>query len=82
MAISSKGKAKMSKNHHQRNGMMNTMRITKMKMIMIDVLENKYNFFVYIFNLNYMGNQILGRRSRNFYRGFNKRQLSYLKQKF
>ena len=62
--------------------MINTMKNTKMKTILIDVLENKYNFFVCIFNLNYMGNQILGKRSRNFYRGFNKRQLSYLKQKF
>ena len=50
--ISSKGKVKMSKNHRQRNGTMNTMRNTKMKTIMIDVLENKYNFFVCIFNLN------------------------------
>lgn len=29
-----------------------------------------------------MGNKILGRRSRSFYRGFNERQVDYLKQKF
>lgn len=29
-----------------------------------------------------MGNKILGKRSRNFYKGFNQRQLNYLKDKF
>lgn len=29
-----------------------------------------------------MGNKILGKRSRNFYRGFNDRQINYLKEKF
>ncbi len=29
-----------------------------------------------------MGNQILGRRGRNFYKGFNDNQLEYLKEKF
>jgi len=29
-----------------------------------------------------MGNKILGKRSRTFYRGFNPRQLEYLKDKF
>lgn len=29
-----------------------------------------------------MGNKILGKRSRNFYKGFNERQLDYLKEKF
>lgn len=39
-----------------------------------------------IINLNLklhkMGNKILGRRSRSFYKGFNERQVDYLKQKF
>lgn len=29
-----------------------------------------------------MGNKVLGRRSRSFYRGFNERQVDYIKQKF
>ena len=29
-----------------------------------------------------MGNKILGRRSRSFYKGFNDRQMDYLRQKF
>jgi hypothetical protein len=29
-----------------------------------------------------MGNKILGRRSRSFYKGFNEKQVDYLKQKF
>lgn len=29
-----------------------------------------------------MGNKILGKRSRSFYKGFNERQLVYLKEKF
>ena len=29
-----------------------------------------------------MGNKILGKRSRSFYRGFNDRQVDYIKQKF
>lgn len=29
-----------------------------------------------------MGNKILGKRSRSFYKGFNERQLTYLKEKF
>ena len=29
-----------------------------------------------------MGNIILGKRSRNFYKGFNDRQLNYIKEKF
>lgn len=29
-----------------------------------------------------MGNKILGKRSRNFYKGFNERQLNYLRDKF
>jgi hypothetical protein len=29
-----------------------------------------------------MGNKVLGRRSRSFYKGFNERQIDYLKQKF
>jgi hypothetical protein len=29
-----------------------------------------------------MGNKILGKRSRSFYRGFNDRQVEYLKEKF
>lgn len=29
-----------------------------------------------------MGNKILGKRSRSFYKGFNERQLAYLKEKF
>jgi len=29
-----------------------------------------------------MGNKILGKRSRNFYKGFNERQLTYLRDKF
>lgn len=29
-----------------------------------------------------MGNKILGRRSRSFYKGFNDKQIDYLKQKF
>lgn len=29
-----------------------------------------------------MGNKILGKRSRNFYKGLNDRQLSYIKEKF
>ncbi len=29
-----------------------------------------------------MGNKVLGRRSRSFYKGFNERQVDYLKQKF
>lgn len=33
-------------------------------------------------NSNQMGNKILGKRSRNFYKGFNERQLTYLRDKF
>ena len=29
-----------------------------------------------------MGNKILGRRSKSFYRGFNEKQINYLKEKF
>jgi hypothetical protein len=29
-----------------------------------------------------MGNKILGKRSRNFYKGFNERQVNYIKDKF
>ena len=29
-----------------------------------------------------MGNKILGKRSRSFYKGFNERQLDYIKEKF
>ena len=29
-----------------------------------------------------MGNQILGKRSRNFFKGFNERQVDYIKEKF
>ena len=29
-----------------------------------------------------MGNKILGKRSRSFYKGFNDRQMDYLRQKF
>lgn len=29
-----------------------------------------------------MGNKILGKRSRSFYKGFNQRQLDYLHDKF
>ena len=29
-----------------------------------------------------MGNKVLGKRSRSFYRGFNERQIDYLQQKF
>ncbi len=29
-----------------------------------------------------MGNQILGKRSRSFYMGFNQRQVDYIKEKF
>lgn len=29
-----------------------------------------------------MGNKILGKRSRSFYKGFNERQMDYLRQKF
>lgn len=33
-------------------------------------------------SFKFMGNKILGKRSRSFYRGFNERQLDYLQQKF
>ncbi len=29
-----------------------------------------------------MGNKILGKRSRNYFRGLNERQLNYVKEKF
>lgn len=29
-----------------------------------------------------MGNKILGKRSRNFYKGLNERQINYIKEKF
>ena len=29
-----------------------------------------------------MGNKILGKRSRSFYKGFNERQIDYIKQKY
>lgn len=29
-----------------------------------------------------MGNQILGKRSRNYYKGFNDKQINYIKEKF
>jgi hypothetical protein len=29
-----------------------------------------------------MGNCILGKRSKNFYRGFNDRQIEYIREKF
>jgi Ca2+-binding EF-hand superfamily protein len=29
-----------------------------------------------------MGNKILGKRSRSFYKGFNEKQLNYLREKF
>lgn len=29
-----------------------------------------------------MGNQILGKRSRNYYKGFNDKQIDYIKEKF
>lgn len=29
-----------------------------------------------------MGNKILGKRSRSFYKGFNEKQIDYIKQKF
>jgi hypothetical protein len=41
-----------------------------------------WNEFKFYFNLNQMGNKILGKRSRNFYKGFNERQLTYLRDKF
>lgn len=45
-------------------------------------MDLNYYTFKFHFKLNQMGNKILGKRSRNFYKGFNERQLTYLKDKF